>query len=343
MDPLNCAIREYYYTIHNRTYSITSNLKNDADQIVRSSEFEFHKKRAFLSEIVQNTDIIIENEEDIWFTQKSMINNWSDWILDVPDWTGWDMQKHMKQYIEPSGFNRIGWSSGDNNNSYREGLFSPSRWEIINKVHFFTQRLFYNWKWNARCASFRNEREVNMGNIPMYHERIIPILFGCLPNGKQILKCSGVDSVFIRVLRILRREQFGLTLRAGNHEMVISYRDIRIREERGMSWDNLISEFLAIIIQTKYNNVRSIPDMRNAWKRINLMNIPRDKLPGVTLEWWVTWNEYWNEGNYMPMMNKSCNLSSPPLIPPLHDSTTEWDKEITDEDIHIHTEEEIIN
>jgi hypothetical protein len=194
----------------------------------------------------------------------------------------------------------------------------------MEKVHFFTQRLFFNWKWNVRCATFRGEHEVIMGCIPLYQERIIPILFGCMPDGRQILHRFGLESVFLRVLRTLRREQFGLTLRAGHHEMVISYHDIRIREERGMSWDSLIFEFLQAL-QGEYNR-KWIPDTRNEWKRIGLVTTPMDKYPSLTLEWWVTWGEYWNEVVYTP-------VATPTTPPPFQgDSEGEWDKEINEEE-----------
>ena len=337
MDPLNGAIREYCRTVRHRTGPVVANnTSNNAsyqsrddsglDQDLRTYEFEFHKKRSFLSEVIQNTDISRPDDEENWFIPKSMVHNWSDWILDIPDWSGWgDLHDQSEHVVDPTGFNRADWSQS---NVRRDKLFSPNRWELMEKVHYFTQRLFFNWKWNVRCATFRGEQEVIMGSIPLYQERIIPILFGCMPDGRQIFHRFGLESVFLRVLRTLRREQFGLTLRAGQHEMVISYHDIRIREERGMSWDGLIVEFLSAL-QGEYGR-RWIPDMRNEWKRMGSVHNPIDKMPGLTLEWWVTWGEYWNEVVYTPV--------NTPTNPPPFQGESDWDGEIGGEDEQEDTE-----
>jgi len=339
VDPVLGGIYEYCKTAKNKLlWKGTVEQQKDVD--LHQYEFEFHKKRSFLSEVLQTTDMsarVIERygvqyaNPGEWFIPKYCVKTWSDWIADLPYLGSYQQgrNKHHHQTVSPptihpqfmkqaqaqaqaqtqgqgqqgegesaDGFHRNEWNNQDgaqyqqykfynNHNQDTNSYVGKSRWELIEHVHFFTQKLFYQWKWNVRCAALRGEKEVLLGVIPLYHENLIPFLFGVqFQDGSPVFHRYGLESVFHRVLRSLRREQFGLVLRAGSHEMVIRYSDIRVREERGNSWDSLIQEFLGLLRKQLPNH--RLTDQRSLWA-----NMSPGRVPGLILEWWVSWEEYW--------------------------------------------------
>jgi hypothetical protein len=339
IDPVLGGIYEYCKTAKNKLLWKGNTEQNGID--LHQYEFEFHKKRSFLSEVLQTTDMSVKVIERYgvqyanpgeWFIPKYCVKTWSDWIADLPYLGSYQQgrnkhhnQQHQTvspptihpQFIKQAqtqahghqeegeiaeGFHRNEWNNQDgaqyqqykfynNYNQDTNSYVGKSRWELIEHVHFFTQKLFYQWKWNVRCAALRGEREVLLGVIPLYHENLIPFLFGVqFQDGSQVFHRYGLESVFHRVLRSLRREQFGLVLRAGSHEMVIRYSDIRVREERGNSWDSLIQEFLGLLRKQLPNH--RLMDQRSLWA-----NMSPGRVPGLILEWWVSWEEYWTMKN----------------------------------------------
>jgi len=335
VDPVLGGIYEYCKTAKNKLlWKGTVEQQKDVD--LHQYEFEFHKKRSFLSEVLQTTDMsarVIERygvqyaNPGEWFIPKYCVKTWSDWIADLPYLGSYQQGRnkhHHHQTVSPptihpqfmkqaqgqkqgegesaDGFHRNEWNNQDgaqyqqykfynNHNQDTNSYVGKSRWELIDHVHFFTQKLFYQWKWNVRCAALRGEKEVLLGVIPLYHENLIPFLFGVqFQDGSPVFHRYGLESVFHRVLRSLRREQFGLVLRAGSHEMVIRYSDIRVREERGNSWDSLIQEFLGLLRKQLPNH--RLTDQRSLWA-----NMSPGRVPGLILEWWVSWEEYWTPKN----------------------------------------------
>ena len=347
-DPVVGGIYEYCRTSKHR--SVWNN-KDDKTTDLKMYEFEFHKKRSFLSEVLQTTDMTLTNVEKYgkeyenpgqWFTPKYSVKSWSDWIIDLPNVSQTHQRHNHSHYDETEsfGFHRNEW----NNDKYQGGTTTnrfygnqnqgSNRWELMDAVHFFTQKLFHQWKWNVRCAAFRAEREVMLGVIPLYHDDLIPFLFGCsLADGSPVLHRFGLESVFHRVIRSLRREQFGLILRAGAHEMVIRYSDIRVREERGSTWDNLIQEFLGLLRDQLQN--RRLDDQRSLWE-----NTAPGRIPGIILEWWVSWGEFWGTSAQTPVpwVKQGNHVSSyenhSPKVPEQEtsDNDNEWEDEIMEEE-----------
>lgn len=252
---------------------------------LESSEFEFHKKRSFLSEILQLSDFIHRQanptKTELWFLPKYSVRTWSDWILNLPYFETQEPENNS------NGFHRNEWNQMNKNLTFYQNQKLVNRWDIMDKVHFFTQKLFYQWKWNVRCAAFHDEHEAILGVIPLYNNHLIPFLFGHSIRGISVMNQYGIESVFHRVIRSLRREQFGLTLRAGKNELVIRYSDIRIREERGNSWDDLIIDFIRVIREQLHN--QTFQDTRQIW-----MHSGPGSISGMVLEWWITWDEFWN-------------------------------------------------
>jgi len=305
-DPVLGGIYEYCRTSKHRTVWNKDESQRISD--MKTYEFEFHKKRSFLSEILQTTDMTLMNIQKygseygnpgLWFSPKYCVKTWSDWILDLPRVV--NIQSYRNRYYqddtESNGFHRNEWHTDTqmvSNRFYGNQNTGNNRWELMEHVHFFTQKIFHQWKWNVRCAAFHGEKEAVLAVIPLYHDHLIPFLFGSLLDGTSVLHSYGLESVFHRVIRSLRREQFGLILRAGAHEMVIRYSDIRVREERGSTWDNLIQEFLGLLREQLPN--RRIDDQKVIWE-----NSAPGRIPGIVLEWWVSWGEFWTHSAQTPV------------------------------------------
>lgn len=340
-DPLLGGIYEYCRTAKHRSVWTQHGSKEDTKITdLKTFEFEFHKKRSFLSEILQTTDMTCHNIQKYgnkyanpgsWFSPKYSWKKWGDWVVELPVISSNYHYKNYQDDNDSMGFHRNEWNNDSEvshtsyNNSHHHRFYNThgtNRWELMDHVHFFTQKLFYQWKWNVRCAALRGEKEVLLGEIPLYHENLIPFLFGCsFGDGSPLLHRYGLESVFHRVIRSLRREQFGLILLAGSHEMVIRYSDIRVREERGITWDSLIQEFLSLIRDELPNH--KIEDQRQQWSN----TIPGRRVPGLVLEWWVSWGEFWGTSAQTPVPW----IQSPVLVEEKSKDDDNWSDEIGDE------------